>query len=340
MRSLDCLSTARRLPQQIQQRWFNSHHALRLPRHGVQAKEKKGASSRSNRWGNFQRLSPSSLATVNVREWERASVPDNIMKPPYAETGSSSKWQPDIPLNSADDALQLGQACQLAKQILQLGGSMCKPGVTTASIDEALHNAIIRHGAYPSPLNYMGFPKSVCTSVNNVIAHGIPDNRPLENGDIINIDVTVYLNGFHGDTSATFYVGDVDEKGRALVECTRESLDKAIAICGPGVPMKEIGRVICEHAHKHGFSVSDELSGHGIGREFHCLPLVYHHLNHDEGVMQPSMSFTIEPILCEGSAIGIMWPDQWTISTVDGGRSAQFEHTMIVTDDGVDVLTE
>ncbi|KAI9025013.1 peptidase M24, structural domain-containing protein [Phycomyces nitens] len=293
-----------------------------------------------SRWGNFQRLVPASLANVDVRQMTRRPVPETIMKPPYAEHGLSSVWHQDIPLNSSQDIVGLRKAGSLAKSILDLSQKMCLPGTTTEAIDKMLHAAIIAKGAYPSPLNYSGFPKSVCTSVNNVIAHGIPDDRPLQNGDIVNVDVTVYLDGYHGDTSATFLVGDVDEKGKSLVECTRETLEKSIKICGPGVPFKEIGRVICEHADKYGFSVSEELSGHGIGREFHCLPLVYHHLNEEEGNMEAGMAFTIEPIICQGSPMGIMWPDQWTISTVDGGRSAQFEHTILITEDGVEILTE
>ncbi|CAO3632428.1 unnamed protein product [Cunninghamella echinulata] len=217
---------------------------------------------------------------------------------------------------------------------------MCKVGMTTEEIDRVLHEAIISEGAYPSPLNYMGFPKSICTSVNNIIAHGIPNERPLENGDIINIDITVYLNGYHGDTSYTFYVGDVDERGKALVECTKECLDKAINICGPNVPYREIGKTISEYATKFGFSVSDELSGHGIGKEFHCLPLIYHHENDEIGCMAPGTVFTIEPVLCQGASVGLLYPDEWTISTIDGGRSAQFEHMVLVTEDGVEVLTK
>ncbi|KAL0090269.1 methionine aminopeptidase [Phycomyces blakesleeanus] len=295
---------------------------------------------RVSRWGNFQRLVPASLANVDVRQMTRRLVPESIIKPPYAEQGISSVWNPEVPLNSPQDIVGLRKAGSLAKSILDLGQKMCLPGTTTEEIDKALHAIIIAKGAYPSPLNYSGFPKSVCTSVNNVIAHGIPDERPLQDGDIINLDITVYLDGYHGDTSATFLVGEVDEKGKALVECTRETLEKSINICGPGVPFKEIGRVICEHADKYGFSVSEELSGHGIGREFHCHPLIYHHLNDEEGHMETGMSFTIEPILCQGSPMGIMWPDQWTISTVDGGRSAQFEHTLLVTENGFEILTK
>ncbi|KAI7869278.1 methionine aminopeptidase, merops subfamily M24 [Spinellus fusiger] len=269
----------------------------------------------------------------------RLSVPEAIIQPHYAEHGTSSLWKPDIPINTPEDIVGLRKACRLANAILYLSQEMCMPGTTTKSIDRALHDAIIAQGAYPSPLNYSGFPKSICTSVNNVIAHGIPDDRPLQEGDIINVDVTVYLNGYHGDTSATFLVGQVDDNGRSLVECTRESLEKAIQICKPGVPFKEIGKAICEHAHGQGYSVSNELSGHGIGKEFHCYPLILHHINEEEGVMLPGMAFTIEPVLCQGSPMGVMWPDNWTISTVDGGRSAQFEHTVFITENGVEVLT-
>ncbi|KAI9321787.1 methionine aminopeptidase, merops subfamily M24 [Dichotomocladium elegans] len=267
-------------------------------------------------------------------------VPTSIPRPPYAAEGLSSEWESVIPRLTRPDQIQgLREACQLAKQVLFLGGQMCQPGTTTDEIDKVLHEAIVAKGAYPSPLNYMGYPKSVCTSVNNIIAHSIPDNRPLRDGDIINIDVTVYLNGYHGDTSATFLVGNVDQAGQNLVACTKECLDKAIEVCGPGSPLREIGRVISDHAQKHGYSVSEELTGHGIGNEFHCHPLIYHHANDEEGTMEPGMAFTIEPILCQGSAMGIMWPDNWTISTIDGGRSAQFEHTVIITKDGVEVLT-
>ncbi|CAO3658008.1 unnamed protein product [Rhizopus stolonifer] len=300
----------------------------------------RGIPKVSNRWGTFHRIGPISLASIDVRQLPHRFVPDSILRPPYAEEGTSSTWSSDIPFNTETDIAHMRNAGQLAKQVLDLGSTLCKPGITTNTIDQALHELIVQNDAYPSPLNYSGFPKSVCTSINNVIAHGIPDNRELKDGDIINVDVTVYLKGYHGDTSATFLVGNnVDDKGKALVECTKECMDMAIKLCGPNVPYKEIGRVISEHAQKHGYSVSDELSGHGIGKEFHCHPLIYHHENDEEGVMTPGTIFTIEPMLCQGSAAGIMWPDQWTISTIDGGRSAQFEHTILVTDNGVEILT-
>ncbi|KAI7907476.1 peptidase M24, structural domain-containing protein [Cokeromyces recurvatus] len=318
----------------FQKKQFHSYSIQSNPRRSLSVKN-------IQRWGNYERLVPASLAKINVRDMPHRSVPEHIMRPPYAEHGTTSSWAPKIVIQK-DEEYRLGmrRAGQLAKRILSMSSSLCQPGITTNEIDRAVHQAIIEQDAYPSPLNYNGFPKSVCTSINNIIAHGIPDDRPLKDGDIINVDVTVYLNGYHGDTSATFLVGNVDEKGKALVECTKECLDKAISICGPNVPYKEIGRVICEHATKFGYSVSDELSGHGIGSEFHCLPLIYHHLNEEEGVMESGTTFTIEPILCQGSAIGIMWPDQWTISTVDGSRSAQFEHTLYIHDDGVEILTD
>jgi len=307
---------------------------IRLPR--AAATPAKSVS----RWGKFDRLSPPSLQFVDVTKWKRREVPSDIEKPSYAESGEPTEWETSIPILDQASIEKMAAAGDLARRVLDMGGKLCQPGITTDSIDKILHSAILSEGAYPSPLNYMGFPKSICTSINNVIAHGIPDHRQLKNGDIINIDVTVYLDGFHGDTSATFMVGEVDEQGIALVECTKESLDKAIRACGPGVPFKEIGQIVTEHARKHSFTVSEELSGHGIGRQFHCLPLIYHHVNDEEGIMKPGMAFTIEPILCQGSAVGIQWPDKWTITTADGGRSAQFEHTVLISDDGCNVLTD
>ncbi|KAJ3280534.1 Methionine aminopeptidase 1D, chloroplastic/mitochondrial [Borealophlyctis nickersoniae] len=166
------------------------------------------------------------------------------------------------------------------------------------------------------------------------------NRRPLENGDIINLDITVYLDGFHGDTSATFLVGDVDPQGRDLVAATKESMDRAIAICGPGVKLNEIGRVISQYAQKMGYTTCREFCGHGIGRQFHEPPLVYHFENNDEMIMEEGMSFTIEPMLCQGKPGIVRWPDNWTVVTEDGGRSAQFEHTILITKDGAEILTK
>ncbi|RID51013.1 hypothetical protein BRARA_H01706 [Brassica rapa] len=198
---------------------------------------------------------------------------------------------------------------------------------------------IIENGAYPSPLGYGGFPKSVCTSVSECICHGIPDSRPLEDGDIINIDVTVYLNGYNGDTSATFFCGDVDEKAKKLVQVTKESLDKAISICGAGVKYKKIGKTIHDHADKHKYGVVRQFVGHGIGRVFHSDPVVLHFRNNEAGRMVLNQTFTIEPMLTVGSIKPVMWDDDWTVITEDASLSAQFEHTILITKHGAEILT-
>ncbi|PIA19528.1 methionine aminopeptidase [Coemansia reversa NRRL 1564] len=244
-----------------------------------------------------------------------------------------------IPILKPEEIEKIRAASKIARDALAIGGSMVRAGLSTESIDTEVHRFIISQQAYPSCLNYMGFPKSICTSVNNVIAHGIPDSRQLEDGDIINIDVTVYKDGFHGDTSATFVVGGVDKPGMDLVNATRESLELAIQTCGPGVPLRLIGDTIGSFAASLGYSVSEELTGHGVGRDFHQNPLVYHHINDEPGEMQAGMAFTIEPILCQGGAGGLQWPDGWTVATLDGGRSAQFEHTILITAGGVEILT-
>ncbi|KAF9356900.1 hypothetical protein BGX26_004575 [Mortierella sp. AD094] len=292
-----------------------------------------------NHFGNYTRLAPTSLRLGVTPPNVDSLIPTHIKRPSYALRGEPSEWSSSIPVNSPEAIEGCRKAGQLAKKILELGGTLVKPGVSTSEIDRILHETIIANNAYPSPLNYMGFPKSVCTSVSNVIAHGIPDNRNLEDGDIINIDITVYLDGYHGDTSATFLVGNVDQPGRELVERTKESLDAAIAVCGPGVPLNKIGKTIQSIADQYGYTVSEQFSGHGIGKEFHCLPLIYHHDNDEEGDMEKGMIFTIEPMFCQGTAVGVQWPDKWTVSTADGGRSAQFEHTILITETGAERLT-
>ncbi|EDO44113.1 predicted protein [Nematostella vectensis] len=221
---------------------------------------------------------------------------------------------------------------RMAKQIV-------KVGITTEEIDYHVHKAIIEHGAYPSPLNYRGFPKSVCTSVNEVAVHGIPNSRCLQNGDLLSVDISLFYGGVHGDLCETFLVGNVDESGRRLVDICRQSLDEAISICGPGVRMSTIGNTISLFAKKSGYSVSECCNGHGIGSVFHALPDVSHVANNRPGKMQPGMTFTIEPVLCEGSSKLYTWEDEWTIVTSDGMRTAQFEETVLITEDGVEVLT-
>ncbi|KAK9109163.1 hypothetical protein Sjap_017223 [Stephania japonica] len=267
-------------------------------------------------------------------------VPDHILKPPYVK----SRQPPGI-VSGPEVHDEKGKECmrasgKLAAQVLKYAGTLVKPGIKTDDIDEAVHQMIIENGAYPSPLGYGGFPKSVCTSVNECICHGIPDSRALEDGDIINIDVTVYLNGYHGDTSATFFCGDVDEKAKKLVQVTEECLHKAISICAPGVEYKKIGKTIHDYADKYGYGVVKEFVGHGVGCVFHADPVILHHRNSNGGRMLLNQTFTIEPMLTMGSSNPVMWDDNWTIVTADGSLSAQFEHTILITENGAEILTQ
>ncbi|KAJ3303305.1 Methionine aminopeptidase 1D, mitochondrial [Kappamyces sp. JEL0829] len=236
------------------------------------------------------------------------------------------------------DALK--RSCLLAKNVLDWGCRLIKPGLTTRQLNDLIHQEITRHGAYPSPLFYHGFPASVCTSINNVLCHGIPDDRPFDSRDIVNLDITVYLNGWHGDTSRTVPLSDqVDAQGMELISACQEALARAISVCGPGVPFSRIGTTIEEFASSKGFRVDPYFCGHGIGREFHTDPTILHYANTEPGVMKEGMVFTIEPILLQGRPGYRKWPDGWTAVSRDGGRSAQFEHTVLITDAGVQILT-
>jgi len=211
--------------------------------------------------------------------------------------------------------------------------------MTTDEIDELVHESSVSHGAYPSPLSYRGFPKSCCTSVNNVACHGIPDSRPLQDGDIINVDITVYLNGYHGDTSRTFLIGQVDEQGRRLVQTAERCRDEAVNICRPGQSFCSLGNLISSIAREAGFCVVPVFCGHGVGRQFHELPDIFHFENQEPGKMETGMTFTIEPVISEGSSEVIILKDGWTAVSLDNSRSAQFEHTVLITSQGVEVLT-
>ncbi|KAL2241690.1 methionine aminopeptidase 1D, chloroplastic/mitochondrial [Sesamum indicum] len=267
-------------------------------------------------------------------------VPSHIPRPPYVK----SRKMPGIasgPEIHDEKGIECMRASgKLAAQVLQYAGTLVKPGIPTDEIDEAVHQMIIDNGAYPSPLGYGGFPKSVCTSVNECICHGIPDSRVLEDGDIINIDVTVYLNGYHGDTSATYFVGEVDEEAKNLVKVTKECLDNAISICAPGVKFNKIGKTIHDHADKHNYGVVQQFVGHGVGRVFHSDPVVLHYRNNGRERMVLNQTFTIEPMLTIGSINPVMWDDNWTVVTEDGSLSAQFEHTILITNDGAEILTQ
>jgi methionyl aminopeptidase len=229
---------------------------------------------------------------------------------------------------------------RLAADTLSAVAELIRPGVTTDELNTFVHGDTLKKGARPAPLNYKGFPKSVCTSINEVVCHGIPSSRALRDGDIINVDVTHLYKGFHGDTSATFYVGHVAEPAKKVVEVARHCLDLGIAEVRPGARLGDIGAAIQEFAEGHGCSVVRDFVGHGIGRKFHDEPKVMHYGTRGKGVrLRPGMTFTIEPMVNLGTWEVEVLDDDWTAITADGALSAQFEHTVLVTDDGVEILT-
>lgn len=267
-------------------------------------------------------------------------MPGSIPFPPYAtDANYAYENRAEEILVHPEEVKAMKNSCRLARRILDYAGSLVKPGVTTDFIDSKVHQKIISEGAYPSPLRYRGFPKSICTSVNSIVVHGIPDERPLVEGDIINIDVTVFKDGFHGDVSETFAVGQVDPQAQALMNTAKEALNRGIEVCGPGKGIRLIGQAIEKVATAHGYGVVDILAGHGVGRRFHNNPVVIHVSNDSKEVMKPGMVFTIEPGLVEANPQLVIWDDNWTLETEDGGWSAQFEHTVLITEEGVEVLT-
>mmetsp|Transcript_14020 Transcript_14020/g.48281 ORF Transcript_14020/g.48281 Transcript_14020/m.48281 type:complete len:350 (+) Transcript_14020:155-1204(+) len=266
-------------------------------------------------------------------------VPEEIVRPPYAASGINPPFTDDLAVHDAAGVAKMRASCGLAARVLDMVAGIIEPGITTDYIDQKVHDMIVGAGAYPSPLNYGFFPKSVCTSLNECICHGIPDDTVLEDGDIINVDVTAYLDGYHGDTSRTFLVGNVSQQHVDLVSVTRESLELAIAVCGPGVPVNKIGHTIHAHADKHKLGVVREFVGHGVGQKFHCGPTVVHCRNRERGKMVENQTFTIEPMLTIGTTRGQMWRDEWTVTTADKKWTAQFEHTILITADGAEILT-
>jgi methionyl aminopeptidase len=266
-------------------------------------------------------------------------VPPHIARPPYADTGEVDAW--DEPRVKSPEVIEaMRTAGSVAAEILRLAGEAVRPGLTTDELDAYVHELYLERNAYPSPLNYHGYPKSVCTSVNEVICHGIPDSRALEEGDIVNLDVTAYLGGVHGDTNATFFVGEVDPVSRDLVRVTEECMWHGIEAVVPGRPISDIGKAIEQHAKAHRYGVVRAFIGHGIGQQFHTDIQVFHYYEpHASTVMRPGMTFTIEPMITLGGWQHRMWDDGWTAVTADGKRTAQYEHTILVTEDGYDVLT-
>jgi len=268
-------------------------------------------------------------------------IPPHIPKPAYALTGKpDQRLIPSSPVVwSQREIIKIRESCRLAKKILLEIQPVIQPGISTGEIDDFARELIIIHNAYPSPLNFEGFPKSISTSVNNVAAHGIPDSRPLESGDILSVDVTVYLDGYHGDCSDTFLVGHVDKYAENLVTVTRECLDAGIQACGPGKWLRGIGHAVHRHARKHNCTVIPLFLGHGIGDFLHAPPDIYHCLNNYPGKMVPGMVFTVGPVVSEGDRRVRILRDGWTAVTVDNSRTAQVEHTLLITETGVEILT-
>lgn len=267
------------------------------------------------------------------------TVPPDIPRPEYAETGSVTR-RPEDRIKSPEFIERMRRAGHAAAEVLEIGAAAIAPGVTTDTIDAIVHQAYIDRSGYPSTLNYRGYPKSLCTSVNEVICHGIPDDRALQDGDIVNLDVTIWLDGVHGDTNATFCVGAVDDASKRLIEVTRQCLDRGIAAVAPGRPFSDIGRAIETHAVANGYEVVRAFVGHGIGEQFHTdLQIPHYYEPRMTTIMEPGMVFTIEPMISMGTGLHKIWDDDWTAVTADGSRTAQFEHTIVVTASGVEILT-
>jgi methionyl aminopeptidase len=269
----------------------------------------------------------------------RRGVPADIPYPAYVGKPAPDRFT-GSEVKDDQTIAKMRVACRIAAQAMAAAAEVIAPGVTTDEIDRVGHEFLCDHGAYPSTLGYRGFPKSLCTSVNEVICHGIPDNRRLNYGDIVNIDITAFIGGVHGDTDATYFVGDVAEEHRLLVERTHEAMMRGVRSVRPGRQINVVGRVIEAYARRFGYGVVRDFTGHGIGTAFHSGLIVPHY---DDAMfdtmIEPGMTFTIEPMLTLGTHEWNMWDDGWTVVTKDGSWSAQFEHTLLVTDDGAEILT-
>ncbi|MGW9554749.1 type I methionyl aminopeptidase [Nocardiopsis sp. NPDC055551] len=267
------------------------------------------------------------------------SVPSHIVRPEYV----GKKHPVEGVLGDVHDAETIERvrvASRIAAQALEEIGKRVEPGVTTDELDRIGHEFLLDHGAYPSTLGYKGYPKSLCSSLNEVICHGIPDDTVLSDGDIVNIDITAYKDGVHGDTNATFLSGNVAEENRLLVERTHEATMRAIKACRPGRQINVIGRVIESYAKRFGYGVVRDFTGHGVGPEFHSGLIIPHYDDpRATTVMEPGMVFTIEPMITLGGVEYDLWEDGWTAVTADRSWTAQFEHTLVITDSGAEILT-
>ncbi len=268
------------------------------------------------------------------------AVPTSIVRPEYVGKPAPAKFMGSH-VKSAEQIEKIRRAGKLAAQAIELVGRNAKAGVTTDELDQIGHDFLIANGAYPSTLGYRGYPKSICSSINEVICHGIPDDTKLNDGDIVNIDITAYLDGFHGDSNQTFLVGEVSEEVKLLVERTREALNRGISAVAPGRQVNLIGRTIEAYAKRFGYGVVRDFTGHGIGEAFHSGLIIPHYDSAPQydDVMEVGMVFTIEPMLTLGTHKWKMWDDGWTVVTADKSITAQFEHTIVVTESGAEILT-
>ncbi len=269
----------------------------------------------------------------------RRPVPPSIPRPHYVDKPMPEHYNgPHVQTGETIEKMRV--AGRIAARAMQAGADVIAPGVTTDAIDAAVHEYLLDHGAYPSTLGYRGFPKSCCTSVNEVICHGIPDTRPLEDGDLVKIDVTAFVDGVHGDNCATYFCGDVDEDSRLLTERTQEAMNRGIRAARAGRQVNVIGRVIEAYAKRFGYGVVRDYTGHGVHSAFHSGLVIPHY---DEPladtVIEVGMTFTVEPMLAMGDQRSHVWSDDWTVVTDDGSRVAQFEQSIVITPDGAEILT-
>ncbi|WP_291339478.1 type I methionyl aminopeptidase [Corynebacterium sp.] len=268
------------------------------------------------------------------------TVPDHIERPEYAwkDTVQENIGEPFVQTPEVIEAMR--EASKIAANALKEAGAAVAPGVTTDELDRIAHEYMLDHGAYPSTLGYRGFPKSCCTSMNEIICHGIPDDTVIQDGDIVNIDVTAYKNGVHGDTNATFLAGDVSEEHRLLVERTEEAMMRGIRAAKPGREINVIGRVIESYANRFGYNVVRDFTGHGVGPTFHNGLVVLHYDSTAyRDILEPGMTLTIEPMINLGGLDYTIWDNDWTVQNNDFRFTAQFEHTIVITDDGNEILT-
>ncbi|UUA86510.1 type I methionyl aminopeptidase [Corynebacterium pseudogenitalium] len=267
-------------------------------------------------------------------------VPKDIERPEYAWKGDVQENIGEPYVQDAETIEKMRESSKIAANALAVAGAAVKPGVTTDEIDRVAHEYMLDHGAYPSTLGYRGFPKSCCVSLNEIVCHGIPDSTVIEDGDIVNIDVTAYKNGVHGDTNATFLAGDVTQEHKDLVQRTYEAMMRGIKVAKPGREINVIGRVIESYAKRFGYNVVTDFTGHGVGPTFHNGLVVLHYDSDAyRDILEPGMTLTIEPMINLGALPYDIWDNGWTVQNRDGKFTAQFEHTLVITEDGNEILT-